>query len=256
MTFDCNAFQESTSNTGLQPVAPAGGERHGYIIDGDGVQMKKAGEILAMLFQTAAIANFVEGRMGPQTISKLRRSNTQSFVRQQDGAIVNPMQNMIPYIENDILNCDVDNGGVAQVESLVYLVTDGPKPLLYFGERPNDLPPNSRWIVATGVTAALANQWTPDVATYTFEFQQKKIYDVYGYRSFSPTGYASRINPQGDDQKYRPGWGMGDSNILLQTIYSKSPMYSFSGKTPPQFDKLCSGVDSTTSRYEILCVEK
>lgn len=253
--FDCLAFQESTTNDGLLPVAPAGGEPHGYRVVGDTVRMKGKGRILAGIYITAAIANWIAGRVGSQDDPDLRHPQTQTFIRDQAGAIVNPMQINYPYEKNALLQCDQDHGANAQVASLIYLVSTG-TPMLFFGERPNNIPRNAIWITATGVTAAIANTWVEDLVTFTYTFNVDKKYDVYGLRAFSTTGFGFRIHPQEDPTLWRAGWMMGDTNILLQTIYSQTPMFTFSGENPPTFDKLCSSTDSTASRYEMLIVEK
>jgi len=255
MTFDCMAFYESTTNNGLLPVAPAGGLRHGYPVTGDDLQMKLAGRILACLGISGAIANFVQFRIGSQDDNAEKWNETQTFCRDQTGGMINPMEIHYNYQKNALLNCDFDHGNNAQVASVVFLISDG-KPLLWHDERPSDIPENAIWVVATGVTAGVAGTWVNDLVTYTYNFNPDKDYDVYGFRCHSPTGYAGRIHPEDDPTKYRPGYWMGDTKLLTQTIYSAKPMFTFSGLTPPTMDKLCSGTDSTTTRYEMLIVER
>lgn len=254
MTFDCIAFQESTTNNGLLPVAPAAGQPHGYLVAGDDMQMKWAGRVLMAINQTAAIANFVQARFGSQDDPALKWPESQTLVRDQTGAMVDPALLTYLFKKNAIMNCDHDHGANAQVASTLLLVSDG-KPKIYIRERPTGIPDNARWIVATGATAGIANTWVEDAVTYSYSHAVDMLYDVYGIRAFEATGYGFRIHPQDEPKKYRPGWILGDTNILLQSLYTETPMISYSGRTPPLFDKLGSGT-GTAARYEMLVVEK
>jgi hypothetical protein len=255
MTFDCLAFYESTTNDGLLPVAPAPGEPHGYVVDGDNLQMKWAGQTLACLGISAAVANFVQFRIGTQDFPRLKWSETQTFCRDQTGGKIDPMQQNDPYWKNSLMNVDFDHGNNAQVACVVFLVSDG-TPMLYFNERPSDIPKTARWVVATSVTTKTAGAWTEDIVTYTYNWNVAKYYDVYALRGHSGTGYAFRIHPQDSPYKYRPGLWAGDTKLLCDTVYSKSPMFSFSGLTPPTIDWLCSGADTTDGRVEMLIVDR
>jgi len=254
MVFDLIAFHESTTNDGLLPVAPAPGGGHGYVVTGDDLEPKGDAYVLKAMMQSAAIANFIEGNFGHSGDNEPNWNRMANFVRDQTGAVIDPMGETYKMDGGEQMNCNQDHGANAQVANLILALAPSIIPI-HIGNAPKNLPVGLKWITATGVTAAIANTWSPDVATYTYIFNSKKTYAIYGVAGFSTTGYAFRIDPQSLDKTFRPGWMLGDTNITCQALYTEVPMYIFNGNAPPQFQKLCSATDSSATRYFLLIKE-
>lgn len=254
--FDFVAWHESAARASIDAggvAIPAGEQLYAY--SGDNLQVKGQGYIIAAVARTAAIANLVDWRVGSQDDNRDKWSRSVFHKWDQTGSPQHPAIINYQFKKGAILNADANNGNNAQIEHIAAILSPN-KIKLGFGSPDGlNLPAGLTWVPYTGVTAAVANTWSPDAATTTYLYNRDKNYDIHGILGWSTTGYGFRIIPKSGDTSKRPGWELGDTDLLSQALFSESPMHTFKGDQPPSFEKLCSGTDSTATRYAILIRE-
>lgn len=242
--FDIYAFYESAAKNGLTAVAAAAGHKKG-VVSGDDIEITQAGRVFRAECISAAIANAVQYRLA-------RNNDTNQAVRSRAGTIRDQTDICrqlaicdYPVKSGEVLNGWADNGNNAQVECILFMVSDGDS-IPKFQDTPiAPIPPGAFLIDLIGGTAAVAGTWTPSATTTSAKLVRNQKYKILAFGAQSLTMYACALETQGklEGQGFYPGVPGGDLPGEAVLWYSDA-WPTFEGASLPKLVPLCSGTDA------------
>lgn len=242
--FDTYAFYESAAKNGMSLVAAAAGHKKG-VVSGDNIEITTPGRIFRGECISAAIANAVQFKVGKNNdVNQALRSRA-GFIRDQTDICRQLGICDYPVKAGEILNGYADNGNNAQVECILFMVSNGDS-IPQFSDKPiAPIPPGAFTIDLIGGTAAVAGTWTPSATTTSAILERNAIYKILAFGAQSATMYACALESQGksDQVGFYPGVPGGDLPGEAVLWYSDS-WPTFEGANLPKLVPLCSGTDA------------
>lgn len=205
----------AAARNGLTALPVNGNEDYFKINSTNYLVAAKTGYVIAVIPQTAAIANLAQSRL--KRTDKNDWMDFGNFGRDQTGAYVPglPIRMSYPLLPGNQLQAELNNGNNSQVDNIGVFIADSPNEFLSFGTLEDIgtyLAAGYELVRFTGATTVTAGLWTDvTLSAVTWVPDDGALYHCAAFGGWSATGHYGRLkHREGGTQGIRPGFLVGD----------------------------------------------